>query len=66
MTVFFLLFFQFRRVKTKRRFVLPNNGFMVQLRLFHKMGWKIDQNHEKYKLYRLRMAADKVRKGIHH
>lgn len=27
------------------------------------MGWKIDSNHEKFKLYRLRMAADKVRKG---
>lgn len=51
------------RVKSKRRFVQPNNGFVVQLRLFHKMGWKIDANHEKYKLYRLRMAADKVRKG---
>lgn len=41
----------------------PNNGFMVQLRLFHKMGWKIDGNHEKFKLYRLRMAADKFRKA---
>lgn len=37
---------------------------MIQLRLFHKMGWKIDTNHEKFKLFRLRMAADKVRKGI--
>lgn len=27
------------------------------------MGWKIDPNHEKHKLYRLRMAADKFRKG---
>lgn len=50
-------------VKTKRKFVYPNGGFMTQLRLFHKMGWKIDQNHEKYKLYRLRLAADNVRKG---
>ncbi|XP_031626336.1 dual specificity protein phosphatase MPK-4 [Contarinia nasturtii] len=53
----------FERVKSKRRFVQPNNGFMVQLRLFHKMGWRIDSNHEKFKLYRLRMAADKVRKA---
>lgn len=52
------------RVKSKRRFVQPNNGFMLQLRLFHKMGWKIDSNHEKFKLYRLRMAADNVRKGM--
>lgn len=55
----------FRSVKSKRRFVQPNNGFIVQLRLFHKMNWKIDSHHEKYKLYRLRMAADKVRKGKH-
>ncbi|XP_055302217.1 dual specificity protein phosphatase MPK-4 [Sitodiplosis mosellana] len=53
----------FERVKSKRRFVGPNSGFTVQLRLFHKMGWRIDQSHEKFKLYRLRMAADKVRKA---
>lgn len=53
----------FIRVKSKRIFVHPNVGFMMQLRLYHKMGWKIDPNHEKYKLYRLRLAADKVRKG---
>lgn len=27
------------------------------------MGWQIDPNHEKFKLYRLRMAADKFRKA---
>lgn len=56
MTLFF-------RVKSKRSIVQPNNGFTVQLRLYHKMGWKIDPYHEKHKLYRLRMAADKFRKG---
>lgn len=61
--IYFILFVCVFRVKSKRRFVQPNNGFMVQLRLFHKMGWKIDPTHEKFKLYRLRMAADKVRKG---
>lgn len=36
---------------------------MIQLRLFHKMGWKIDSSHEKFKVYRMRLAADKVRKA---
>lgn len=27
------------------------------------MGWKIDTAHEKYKVYRMKLAADKVRKG---
>lgn len=51
------------RVKAKRIFVRPNAGFMIQLRLFHKMGWKIDAFHEKFKVYRMRLAADKVRKA---
>lgn len=51
------------RVKSKRIFVRPNAGFTIQLRLFHKMGWKIDPTHEKFKVYRMRLAADKVRKG---
>lgn len=51
------------RVKKRRIFVRPNAGFTIQLRLFHKMGWKIDPQHEKYKVYRMRLAADKVRKG---
>lgn len=41
----------------------PNAGFVQQLRLFYKMGWKIDAQHEQFKMYRLRLAADKVRKG---
>lgn len=28
------------------------------------MNWTIDPHHEQYKVYRLRLAADKVRKGI--
>lgn len=52
-----------RRVKAKRIFVQPNSGFTIQLRLFHKMGWKIDPIHEKFKMYRMRLAADKMRKA---
>lgn len=73
-SLFFLYWFRFiiviraiwpllKRVKKRRIFVQPNAGFTIQLRLFHKMGWKIDPQHEKYKVYRMRLAADKVRKG---
>lgn len=50
-------------MKSKRRFVGPNPGFIFQLRLFYKMGWRIDPNNEQYKMHRLKLAADKVRKG---
>lgn len=53
----------FERVKSKRRFVGPNVGFIQQLRLFAKMRWQIDPNHEQYKKYRLHLAADSVRKA---
>lgn len=53
----------FERVKSKRRFVGPNAGFIQQLRLFAKMHWTIDPNHEQYKKYRLHLAADSVRKA---
>uniref|UniRef100_T1GAI1 protein-tyrosine-phosphatase n=1 Tax=Megaselia scalaris TaxID=36166 RepID=T1GAI1_MEGSC len=32
----------FEFVKSKRKFVQPNNGFVKQLKLFHKMNYKID------------------------
>lgn len=51
-------------VKSKRSNVAPNAGFVQQLRLFCKMDWTIDSHHEQFKVYRLRLAADKVRKGI--
>lgn len=57
------LVYRFNRVKAKRIFVRPNSGFMTQLRLFHKMGWKINPFHEKYKMFRMRLAADKVCKA---
>lgn len=54
----------FERVKSKRKLVGPNVGFVQQLRLFHRMGFKINKKDEKYKIYRLRIAADKIQKGI--
>lgn len=52
-----------QRVKSKRRFVMPNPGFINQLKLFSIMNYRIDPQNEKYKLFRLKLAADNVRKG---
>ncbi|XP_053695320.1 dual specificity protein phosphatase MPK-4 [Sabethes cyaneus] len=51
------------RVKSKRRFVMPNPGFINQLKLFYLMNYRIDPLNEKYKLFRLKLAADNVRKA---
>lgn len=58
-----IFIYNFFRVKTKRRFVGPNSGFISQLKLFYKMGCKIDKDHPKYKQYRLRLAADCMKKA---
>lgn len=52
-----------QRVKSKRRFVMPNPGFINQLKLFSIMNYRIDPQNEKYKLFRLKLAADNVRKA---
>lgn len=52
-----------QRVKSKRRFVMPNPGFINQLKLFSIMNYRIDPLNEKYKLFRLKLAADNVRKA---
>uniref|UniRef100_A0A0A9XAB3 Dual specificity protein phosphatase 12 n=1 Tax=Lygus hesperus TaxID=30085 RepID=A0A0A9XAB3_LYGHE len=49
------------RVKEKRKFACPNVGFENQLRLFEKMGFKIDKNYLHYRLFKLKVAAAKVR-----
>ncbi|XP_063708938.1 dual specificity protein phosphatase MPK-4 [Culicoides brevitarsis] len=51
----------FELVKSKRKLVGPNPGFIQQLRLFHRMGFQIDKNDEKYKIYRLRIAAESIK-----
>lgn len=53
----------FETVKEKRRFVGPNAGFTAQLRLYEDMGCSIDNTNVQFKMYRLQIAADKVRKA---
>ncbi|SPP89828.1 blast:Dual specificity protein phosphatase 12 [Drosophila guanche] len=50
-------------VKAKRRFVQPNSGFINQLKLFQRMGCKIDPNYQRYKMHRLRLAGELMRKA---
>ncbi|XP_043276135.1 dual specificity protein phosphatase MPK-4 [Venturia canescens] len=50
-------------VKSKRRFVSPNAGFMAQLKLYEDMGCSIDNTNVQFKMYRLQIAADMVRKA---
>lgn len=53
----------FELVCSKRSFVQPNPGFVSQLKLYRRMGCKIDPQYQRYKLYRLRMAGEQVRKA---
>ncbi|XP_023179247.2 dual specificity protein phosphatase MPK-4 [Drosophila hydei] len=50
-------------VLAKRRFVQPNAGFVAQLKLFRRMGYKIDPNYQRYKMHRLRLAGEQMRKA---
>lgn len=53
--------FVFFRAKSKRSLVQPNHGFVQQLKLFYKMGWKIDASYKNYKIFRLKLAAEQVK-----
>lgn len=59
---FFLLLYSYR-VKNKNAAALPNVGFQAQLCLYETLGWKIDKENMQFKLYRLKLAARKVKKG---
>jgi len=52
----------FQRVKVKNAAALPNIGFQAQLNLYETLGWKIDKNNMQFKLFRLKIAARKVKK----
>ncbi|XP_069696399.1 dual specificity protein phosphatase MPK-4 [Periplaneta americana] len=53
----------FERVKSKRRFVGPNPGFLSQLRLYEVMSWQVDKSNVQFRMYRLQIAADQVKKA---
>lgn len=49
------------RAKSKRRLVQPNHGFAQQCKLFYKMNFTIDPSCKNYKIYRLKLAAEKIK-----
>ncbi|XP_076254777.1 dual specificity protein phosphatase MPK-4 [Rhynchophorus ferrugineus] len=52
----------FDRVKAKRSIISPNQGFISQLKIYQIMKYIINKSDMKYKLYRLTMAAEWMRK----
>ncbi|CAG9854747.1 unnamed protein product [Phyllotreta striolata] len=53
----------FEKVKSKRKIVFPNLGFVYQLKLYKEMAYNIDTNNMQYKIYKLVLASDRVRKA---
>lgn len=49
-------------VKQKRKIAYPNRGFQEQLKLYEEMGFAEDSTNMKFKIYRLQLAANNVRK----
>jgi dual specificity phosphatase 12 len=41
--------------------VQPNHGFILQLKLFERMGFKIDPTYKNYRIFRLKLAAEQVK-----
>lgn len=59
-----LIISMFCRVKSKNAAALPNVGFQAQLSLYETLGWKINKSNMQFKLFRLKIAARKVKKGL--
>ncbi|XP_078045145.1 dual specificity protein phosphatase MPK-4 isoform X2 [Augochlora pura] len=53
----------FEVVREKRPVIGPNRGFVAQLKLYEDMGFEIDSTSVRFKMYKLQIAADKVRKA---
>ncbi|CAH2068141.1 unnamed protein product, partial [Iphiclides podalirius] len=51
----------FSLVKSKRRFIGPNVGFVAQLKLFGHMGYCLNRDDPRFKQFRLKMAGQKLK-----
>ncbi|CAG9854462.1 unnamed protein product [Phyllotreta striolata] len=49
-------------VRCKRGIVLPNEGFVAQLRIYRLMGYRLDKDSIHLKMHRLTVAADSVKR----
>ncbi|XP_068201873.1 dual specificity protein phosphatase MPK-4-like isoform X2 [Palaemon carinicauda] len=54
----------FQRVKSKRRCVGPNSGFLKQLLVYQNMQWNVIEDNIQYRLYRLAGAAFSLRSAF--
>ena len=52
----------FEILKSKRKCVKPNPGFMAQLRLWEAMRFKLQQDFLRYKMYKLQTVSHHLRK----
>ena len=50
-------------LKRKRSVVSPNPGFMAQLRLWEAMRCKLENDFLRYKMYKLHIVSEKIRKS---
>jgi hypothetical protein len=54
----------FTLVRSKRRFIGPNIGFVAQLKLFGHMEYRLNRDDPRFKQFRLKMAGQKLKQGI--
>ena len=50
-------------VKSKRKCVNPNPGFMAQLRLWEAMRFSLENDFLRYKMYKLHIVSETIRKS---
>ena len=50
-------------LKAKRSCVCPNPGFIAQLRLWEAMRCKLENDFLRYKMYKLHIVSEKIRKS---
>ena len=50
-------------LRSKRKCVNPNSGFMAQLRLWEAMRFKLEQNFLRYKMYKLQTVSEHLRRS---
>ena len=50
-------------LRSKRKCVSPNSGFMAQLRLWEAMRFKLEQNFLRYKMYKLQTVSEHLRRS---
>ncbi len=52
-----------RKIKAKRECINPHNGFLAQLKLYEQMEYDLDPSNVQFKMFKLRLAAERMRKA---